>query len=101
MVACSWKGIQLHATHSPAPVYAYRFSYRGKYSIVGLLGEKAEDWGVSHLDDLIYLFNNTEYYPTLSREDEEFTVSQIITGMWANFARTGYVNSYNLINLLS
>lgn len=81
--------MQLHARYSPQPVYAYRLAYRGKYSIVQLLGQSPQDYGVSHLDDLIYLFNNTVYYPNLALEDEEYEVSKIMTRMWSNFARTG------------
>jgi len=41
------------------------------------------------MDDLIYLFNNTDYYPTLQLQDAEFKMSQIITNLWANFAASG------------
>ncbi|XP_021956499.1 venom carboxylesterase-6 [Folsomia candida] len=89
VITCGIRGMQLHARYSPQPVYAYRLAYRGKYSIVQLLGQSPQDYGVSHLDDLIYLFNNTVYYPNLALEDEEYEVSKIMTRMWSNFARTG------------
>lgn len=44
-VACGLKGLRLHAMQTAQPVYAYHLSFNGKYSIVQLLGQKAEDWG--------------------------------------------------------
>ncbi len=88
-INCGVKGIQLHSRYSAHPVYAYQLGYRGKYSIVQLLGQKTSEWGISHLDDLIYLFNNTAYYPDITVEDEEYKVSKIMTQYWVNFARTG------------
>jgi len=51
--------------------------------------------GVSHLDDLIYLFNNTAYYPSTAFKvgDEEYNMAKLMTGIWANFATHGYENT--------
>jgi len=45
VVACGVNGIQYHARYSDKPVYAYRLSFKGKYSVVQLLGQNAQDWG--------------------------------------------------------
>lgn len=47
--------------------------------------------GVSHLNDLVYQFNNTAYYPELKLEDEEYKMSKIMNNLWTNFATFGYV----------
>ncbi|CAG7719445.1 unnamed protein product [Allacma fusca] len=86
---CGHKAIRYHAELADMPVYAYYLSYRGKYSVVELLGQKPEDWGVAHIDDMIYLTNNTAYYPNLSVNDTEYEMSRIMTSMWANFAAYG------------
>lgn len=45
---------------------------------------------MAHLDDIIYLLNNTEHFSEIRTEDtEEFKMSQIITSTWANFADSG------------
>ena len=49
--------------------------------------------GPTHVGDLIYLVNNTEYYSTLKPEDEEYKLSKIMTSMWTNFAIHGYAPS--------
>jgi len=89
VIVCGVKSLQYHAKFSGAPVYPYLFNYRGSYSYVQLLGQKPSDWGVSHLDDLIYLFNNTSTYPTLKTTDEDYKVSRIMIDLWTNFAKIG------------
>ena len=89
VVVCGVKSINYHAQLSGQPVYAYHFDYRGSYGMVQLVGQKPEDWGVAHIDELIYLMNNTAYYPTLKKTDEEFKVSRIFVNLWTNFAKTG------------
>jgi juvenile-hormone esterase len=47
VIACGVKGIELHARYSSHPVYSYRLAFKGKYSIVQLLGQQSKDWGKS------------------------------------------------------
>lgn len=42
--------------------------------------------GISHLDDLIYLLNNPDYYQTLKPGDPELEMSDLMTKIWVNFA---------------
>ncbi|ODM96612.1 Venom carboxylesterase-6 [Orchesella cincta] len=88
-VSCGLKAMRYHSIHTGQPVYAYHLSFNGKYSIVQLLGQNSQDWGASHLNDLVYQFNNTAYYPELKLEDEEYKLSQIMNNMWSNFATHG------------
>ncbi|ODM95528.1 Esterase FE4 [Orchesella cincta] len=90
ILECGLEAMRYHSQYTGAPVYGYRFSYQGRYSIVQKNGQDPQDWGVAHLDDLIYLFNNTDYFTiTLQPGDEEFRMSQIMTNIWSNFATFG------------
>lgn len=42
---CGLDGLYLHSKYTGEPVYAYEFSFEGKYSIVQLYGQNATDWG--------------------------------------------------------
>jgi len=44
--------------------------------------------GISHDDDLIYLFNSTTYQ-ALKVGDREYDFSEFLTNVWTNFASTG------------
>ncbi|CAL8102398.1 unnamed protein product [Orchesella dallaii] len=86
---CALDAIVDHSRYTGEPVYAYEFSYEGKHSVVEGAGQNASDWGVAHIDDLIYLLNSTEYYATINADDAEFSMSNILTGIWYNFAQYG------------
>lgn len=44
-------GMQLHSHFTGESVYAYEFSFEGKYSIVQLYGQDAQEWGkLKHLE---------------------------------------------------
>lgn len=47
--------------------------------------------GVVHHDDLIYLFYISKLFPEFKQNDPESVTVDKITTLWANFARTGYV----------
>lgn len=55
------------------------------------------DFGVSHSDELPYLFDPVTIYPgptiVLTPEDER--VSQTMTRIWTEFAKNGYVPEHN------
>jgi len=81
------KGMQYHS--SLAPTYAYKFSYKGKYSVSHGLSLNRADWGVTHLDDIAYFLNSTFYFKPMQLNDPEFAISQFMTNVWSNFATTG------------
>lgn len=110
---CGLEAMRYHSKFTGMPVYGYQFSYPGRYSMVQLVGADPKDWGnlsysklfiftlnfilklyfyfsgVAHMDELIYLFNNTLYWETLQQGDPEMQMSRIMTNIWSNFAAYG------------
>lgn len=44
-------------------IYTYKFDYRGQYSYSVFFTNTAEDFGVVHCDELIYLFDKPALFP--------------------------------------
>ena len=69
-------------------IYEYFLTYKGSYSYSNFIGI---DSGVSHMDDLLYLFNphlDMVEFPTL-RTDSDKAIRDIMVKMWTNFAKEG------------
>ncbi|XP_046994724.1 fatty acyl-CoA hydrolase precursor, medium chain-like [Schistocerca americana] len=72
-----------------APVYYYMFSYQGELGAEALLGVQ-EDLGISHGDDLFYLFSNTSILPIpAERPKEDNEMAKIMTKLWTDFVKRG------------
>ncbi|XP_049808718.1 fatty acyl-CoA hydrolase precursor, medium chain-like [Schistocerca nitens] len=72
-----------------APVYYYMFSYQGELGAEALLGVQ-EDLGISHGDDLLYLFSNTSILPIpAERPKEDNEMAKIMTKLWTDFVKRG------------
>ncbi|XP_043269297.1 esterase E4-like [Venturia canescens] len=82
-----YRFVRLVAAFSKQPVYYYRFVYEGKYGLIQWVNT-GKPYGVSHLDDLQYILYMTgvHYY---GPGDRESPVVDMMTAMWANFAKTG------------
>ncbi|KAJ4445588.1 hypothetical protein ANN_12269 [Periplaneta americana] len=76
------------ANISKEPVYSYLFEYQGRYSHRYWPGTKTPI-GVSHHDDLIYLFYISLLFPEFKTEDPESQMVEKLTKLWANFIQTG------------
>lgn len=63
---------QIHAKRSGQPVYMYRYSYRGDFSLSNLMANNKQNYGVSHADDV---FRVWEYsgLPVESTRDKQMT----------------------------
>ncbi|KAK9297565.1 hypothetical protein QLX08_008786 [Tetragonisca angustula] len=73
-----------------SPIYYYYFAYRGSASFSRIFGDRNHNYGVSHADELQYLFPVGEQLFTdtpLSEKDHEMV--DIITSLWYNFANSG------------
>ncbi|XP_043237086.1 esterase FE4-like [Amphibalanus amphitrite] len=84
--------VRLQARHSTAPVFKYVLEEVPETSFPALLAQKAGNselpffpWGVSHKDDLRYLFTGPRF--PASRRDGEFATK--LTSVWSGFIRTG------------
>nr|QCC89025.1 carboxylesterase 10 [Meteorus pulchricornis] len=79
-----------HLNVLSSPVFYYYFAYKGRASFSRIFGDAKGDYGVSHADELQYLFPVGEQLfkdIALSREDNQ--IIDIITELWFNFAKTG------------
>ncbi|XP_014235995.1 venom carboxylesterase-6-like [Trichogramma pretiosum] len=84
------EAVRDHLKLFSSPVYYYYFAYRGSVSFSKIFGDENEDYGVSHADDLQYLFPVGEQLfkdTPLSKEDNR--IIDIVTALWYNFAETG------------
>lgn len=73
--------------------FVYKFNYRGSSSFTDLAMKKAKEernFGVSHIDDLLYLFpivKNVMRTRVMSEEDHKMRKQMV--KMWVNFATNG------------
>nr|XP_022903454.1 esterase FE4-like [Onthophagus taurus] len=91
------RGAKLLAQHLTNKVYYYRFNFKHRYSFFYLPGSNDTiPYGVSHHDELLYLFYIAPLTPMFT-EDPESKIVDIMTTLWTNFVKTGNpsTKSYN------
>lgn len=72
------------------PIYYYYFAYQGDVSFSTIFGDPNEDYGVSHADELQYLFPVGErLFKDKPLSEESLRVVDIMTSLWVNFATFG------------
>ncbi|KAJ4446944.1 hypothetical protein ANN_13646, partial [Periplaneta americana] len=81
-------GVKLHSK-AGATVYYYYFDYRGENSFSSIFGGTNEDYGVCHMDELMYLFPQDHMFSNSTKTAEDDEMVDIMTTIWTNFARTG------------
>ena len=84
--------IRLASAH--APVYKYLLDHRGagRQQLTWLQQLQLPDLGVTHEDDLLYLF--TSVNQTVAQPGTPaYTMVRFMVSLWTNFARTGRPNS--------
>ncbi|KAL7289595.1 hypothetical protein TKK_0016453 [Trichogramma kaykai] len=79
--------VNLLAEHSDQPVYYYEFTFQGPYSHV-YWNDTKKPYGVTHHDDLLYLFR-ASLFPEFEKDSPEMRTVERMTAIWANFAKTG------------
>lgn len=67
-------------------IFYYKFAYQGRFSHVYSADKKS--LGVSHSDDLYYLFKK-DTAPLFTEKDPESEMVEIMTRLWVQFATTG------------
>lgn len=86
------EAIRKHLKFLKSPVYYYYFAYRGSSSFSTIFGDPKNDYGVCHVDDVQYLFPIGElYFPDTPLSESDENMVDIMTTLWTNFAKTGYV----------
>ncbi|KAJ8920752.1 hypothetical protein NQ315_004892 [Exocentrus adspersus] len=98
----SYQTAVIHAMKSEKPIWFYNFNYRGRYTYGEYFAGTSEDvnfsWGVSHCDDLLYLFNSPGLFPFLADEND-ISMSNAMIDLWTNFAIYGDPNApQNLVS---
>lgn len=96
--------LELRLAHKKrAPTYVYLFTHKAAASFTEIFkGGRENYWGVSHAEELQYLFPIAEslFISALpTKECDE--IRKGITQLWVDFARTGYKNIAFLINRCS
>ncbi|XP_054013924.1 carboxylic ester hydrolase-like [Hylaeus anthracinus] len=84
------KSVLDYLNKQSSPVYYYFLSYRGSASFSMIFGDPDNNYGVSHADELQYLFPVGEQlfsHIQLTKRDQEMI--DAITSLWFNFANTG------------
>ncbi|PNF42928.1 Esterase FE4 [Cryptotermes secundus] len=81
------RALKMQTLLSAAPVYSYLFSFDGGLGLAKLAFHTQLE-GVSHADELGYLFH-TAISPSVAEESDEMKVLLKMVKMWTNFAKTG------------
>ena len=69
-------------------VFMYKLTYKSKMSFSSLLAGNDSWIGVSHLDDIEFVFGTSLLYPEkYSQQDYQFSL--LVMNLWTNFAKTG------------
>ncbi|KAF2888376.1 hypothetical protein ILUMI_17796 [Ignelater luminosus] len=89
----AYQSALLHAKNGHNPIWFYNFAYRGRYSYGDLFAATEEKisfaWGVSHCDDLLYLFPSSKLFEPLKSKND-LLMSKIMIHLWTNFAIYGH-----------
>lgn len=71
------------------PVYLYKFAYKGSLSYSRLFTGTDKDFGVGHIDDLIYLFKTPLLFPEFARGSDSAQMVRSLVGTYVQFAIYG------------
>ncbi|XP_068633730.1 carboxylic ester hydrolase-like [Battus philenor] len=76
---------QTHAAQTGQPTYLYRYSYRADFSLTNLFAQNEEDYGVSHADDVMQIF---EFFKS-SVATTDVQMRNALLDMLYSYASTG------------
>lgn len=73
-----------------SPIFYYYFAYRGDASFSSIFGDPDQDYGVTHADELQYLFPvGEQLFKDVEFSEESLKIVDIVTKLWTNFATYG------------
>uniref|UniRef100_A0A182T1B0 Carboxylic ester hydrolase n=1 Tax=Anopheles maculatus TaxID=74869 RepID=A0A182T1B0_9DIPT len=86
--------VRQHANHTrtKAPIHLYKFNYKGPHSYSSILApdnDLAQDFGIVHCDELIYIFRAPILFPDFRKNTPDAKATKRITKLLVDFARTG------------
>ncbi|CAL7939260.1 unnamed protein product [Xylocopa violacea] len=82
-----YRAAKLFASTSQLPVYFYKFTFVGRYSF--RMWNDTTPYGVTHHDDLQYLFFMNQFFPYFESDAPEIPMVELYTDMWSNFVESG------------
>lgn len=88
-----------YANTTKNPVYLYKFAYKGSLSYSKLFTGTDRDFGVGHIDDLIYLFKSPALWREFASGSDSAQMVQALVSTFVQFATHGYANHFILIAL--
>ena len=84
------KSAKLQEKTQKSPIYFYELTHKPSISIVSLIGseiaEESSDWGVTHGDDLVFLFREANGIKKAIDTDEDMMTSENMLDLFTNFA---------------
>ncbi|KAL0099083.1 hypothetical protein PUN28_020261 [Cardiocondyla obscurior] len=84
------EAVQDFIVNQTSPVFYYYFAYRGSVSFSMIFGDPIKDYGVSHADDLQYLFPvGEQLFPNVPLSEQDEDMITVLTSLWYNFANSG------------
>lgn len=88
--AAAHKSVQEYLATQSSPIYYYYFAYRGSASFSRIFGDPTQNYGVSHGDELQYLFPvGEQLFQDTPLNKEDHKMIDILTSLWFNFAKSG------------
>lgn len=88
-----YKTVQQYLTYANVaknPVYLYKFAFKGNLSYTMHFTGTDIDFGVGHIDDLIYLFKSPAIFPTENdRDSSRAQVIKALVEFYVHFAVQG------------
>ncbi|XP_012522381.1 venom carboxylesterase-6 isoform X2 [Monomorium pharaonis] len=84
------RAVQDFIEYQISPVFYYYFAYKGSASFSMIFGDPTRDYGVSHADDLQYLFPvGEQLFPNVTLSEQDNEMIDVMTTLWYNFANYG------------
>ncbi|KAJ8954409.1 hypothetical protein NQ318_011083 [Aromia moschata] len=87
-----------HSIQGQENLWFYYFNYSGQYSYGNAFAATDNninyDWGVSHCDDLLYLFKTPAIFPEFKKTNDKLMI-EVMTELWTNFAKYGHPTPEN------
>lgn len=83
--------VRLTSAAQVPPVYYYKFSFEGSFSILKSAALLGEFPGAVHTDCIFYLFSVTNFSPPLLPSNPSVQARNRFVRLWTNFARTRFV----------
>ncbi|XP_018575849.1 venom carboxylesterase-6-like isoform X2 [Anoplophora glabripennis] len=94
----TYQAALFHNLKGHKDIWFYNFNYTGQYSYGDVFAATNEninyDWGVSHCDDLLYLFNSSALFPIVDNNNDKVMI-KTMTDLWTNFAIYGHPTPIN------